>query len=182
MKIAKAFSVLALFASVGMFSHTAQADPIVWTLQGVTFDDGGTATGSFIYDAATNTYSSWDIATTRGFAVILPFTYGSSADLFEPSASQVGFHFELVPLGFRRNLNLTFLSPLTDAGGTIGILSQSYEYDVESHSGLPVIRHITAGSVSTGPAAVPEPATFVLLANGILVGGLIKLVQIRRTP
>ena len=44
----------------------ASADGITWTLSGVTFDDGGTASGSFVYDAVTNTVSSINIVTTAG--------------------------------------------------------------------------------------------------------------------
>src|SRR5258706_7531917 len=46
----------------------ASADGIAWDLSGVTFDDGGTASGSFVYDATANTYSSIDIITTLGTA------------------------------------------------------------------------------------------------------------------
>jgi hypothetical protein len=36
------------------------------TLVGITFDDGGTASGTFAYDAPTNTYSDINITTTAG--------------------------------------------------------------------------------------------------------------------
>ena len=41
-----------------------------------------------------------------------------------------------------------------------------------------------AGYLTFTPAVavVPEPSTFVLLASGILIGGLVKIVQVRRTP
>ncbi len=44
----------------------ASADGITWSLSGVTFDDGGTASGSFVYDAVTNTVSAVNIVTTAG--------------------------------------------------------------------------------------------------------------------
>ena len=45
---------------------TASADGVTWILSGVTFDDGGTASGSFIYDADANTIGSINILTTQG--------------------------------------------------------------------------------------------------------------------
>ena len=43
----------------------AQATPITWTVSAA-FPDGGTAAGSFVYDADFNTYSSINITTTAG--------------------------------------------------------------------------------------------------------------------
>ena len=47
-----------------LFSMAAQAAPVTWHLQDVVFDDGATASGSFVYDADTGNYSSIDITTT----------------------------------------------------------------------------------------------------------------------
>jgi hypothetical protein len=47
-------------------SGSASAVPRMWTLIGITFDDGGTASGSFVYDAETNTYGAVNITTTTG--------------------------------------------------------------------------------------------------------------------
>ena len=44
----------------------AHAIPGVWTLDNVVFDDGGIATGSFVYDADLSNYSDVDITTTDG--------------------------------------------------------------------------------------------------------------------
>jgi len=60
----------ALFLVAGVFlSSAALAIPVKWTLQSVVFTDGGTAFGSFIYDADTNIYSGVDITTTSGTAL-----------------------------------------------------------------------------------------------------------------
>jgi hypothetical protein len=42
------------------------AVPVTWTLHDVVFSDGAVATGTFVYDADTNTYSSVNITTTTG--------------------------------------------------------------------------------------------------------------------
>ena len=177
MKIAKAFSVLALFAAVGIFSDTTQADPIVWTLQGVTFDDGGTATGSFTYDAGTTIYSDWNIS-VQGFIYMpnaFPVSFASGND------STVTFVFS-IPRVFGRSLTLTFLSPLTNTGGTSGLVGAPESFERFASRLGTTTRFITAGSVTTAPAAVPEPSTLALLASGIFIGGLVKILQLRRTP
>jgi hypothetical protein len=45
---------------------SVNAFPIAYSLVGVQFNDGGTASGSFIYDPATNVYSNVNIVTTTG--------------------------------------------------------------------------------------------------------------------
>lgn len=47
---------------------SVNAFPIPYTLVGVEFNDGGIATGSFIYDPTTNVYSNVHIVTTTGSA------------------------------------------------------------------------------------------------------------------
>src|SRR5438270_11682743 len=48
-----------------VLAASAAAAPILYSVSG-TFTDGGTVTGSFAYDAATNTYSNVSITTTTG--------------------------------------------------------------------------------------------------------------------
>ena len=58
------------FALIALCAINAAAKPVTWYLQGVTFLDGGTGSGSFVYDADTNlpfgTYSNISITTTAG--------------------------------------------------------------------------------------------------------------------
>jgi hypothetical protein len=56
--------LIAAFLLLGFGS--AQAIPVIWTLEGVLFEDGGTASGSFVYDADTSTFSDTYIVTTSG--------------------------------------------------------------------------------------------------------------------
>lgn len=49
-----------------LLTVAASAAPALYTLQGVVFADGGAASGSFVYDAVTNTYSNVSITTTTG--------------------------------------------------------------------------------------------------------------------
>lgn len=64
----KLFASAAVALSFLTFTATAQAAPLQWTLTDVTFDDGGSATGSFVYDADSNTYSNIALKTTAGTA------------------------------------------------------------------------------------------------------------------
>jgi hypothetical protein len=56
--------ILVALAVVGFVSR-AQADPITWTLEGIT-SLGTSITGSYVYDADTLTYSDIGITTTAG--------------------------------------------------------------------------------------------------------------------
>ena len=61
-------NALKLFGMAVVLVAHAVAVPVTWTLSGVTFGDGGIATGSFAYDASSNTYSNVNITTTTGSA------------------------------------------------------------------------------------------------------------------
>jgi PEP-CTERM motif len=159
-----------------LFSAGACAGPILWTLQGVTFNDGGTASGSFLFDAGTAQYSSINITTTSG-SVITGATY-----MF-PSPANIPFNGpdelfmvtsnapDLTGTPF---LGLIWQSNLTGAGGTIPFSTtlNSGETNCTSPTCSSInqgkVRLTTAGSVTT--AAVPEPATLVLV--GFALAGL----------
>jgi len=53
-------------AFLTLFSWAASAQNLTYTLSGVTFNDGGTASGSFTYNPTTNTYTNINIVTTTG--------------------------------------------------------------------------------------------------------------------
>ena len=60
--------VATLLLSIGMLLTTQTAVAVVrtWTFANVTFEDGGTLTGSFDFDADTTSYSNIDISTEGG--------------------------------------------------------------------------------------------------------------------
>jgi len=70
------------------FSSLAAAAPVTWTVQG-TFTDGGTVSGTFTYDAATNTYTNVHITTTTG-SVRTGATYTFVCGQDVPSCNGVG--------------------------------------------------------------------------------------------
>jgi len=165
----------------------ARAVPITWTLQDVSFLDGATASGSYVYDASTDTYSDIDISTTVG-SLRAAATYvtecGAVAGCvaFSPNPQAA----LLLTSGGDADGQPAFLiglaSPMTDLGGTIPLIAGVAEQVTCATSGgnlcqvggTPVDR-VTAGSVSA--SELPEPG-----GTGILVVALITLWYLRRRP
>jgi hypothetical protein len=102
----------------------AFAFPVTWTLSGATFNDGGTATGSFVYDADTNTLSSWSVSVAGGnTGTFPPITYDTtsgSSSVSGQGATTTGVMLCIGGCG-SRELRMPSVSALTDTGGTIAI-------------------------------------------------------------
>ena len=64
--IAKMTRLLSASVLCAGFATAASATPLLWTLNGLVFDDGGTASGSFVYDADSHHFSAINLATTAG--------------------------------------------------------------------------------------------------------------------
>jgi len=165
-----ALIAIAAFLSV----PSASASTIDWTLQGVTFGDGGTASGSFDYDADTNTYSFIDITTTSGSSFS-----GATYLALDPGKSSSSTSLAVVPDASSANIgtpvfDLFFSSALTDAGGTVALNDVLDEGTCTTDGCTAAIglRSVTAGSVST----VPEPSSYGLL----LIGSGFMLVMRKR--
>jgi hypothetical protein len=115
------------------FANSASAVPLTWTLNSAFFrdsDGGGSATGTFTYDADTNVYLAFNISVaggdTSGFP---PFTYSPATSFLraplDPDDLSISSN-EIVgpnPVFNRRTLFLTFDEPLTNAGGDIPIIN-----------------------------------------------------------
>jgi hypothetical protein len=170
------FLAAPLLALVGV---AAQATPLTWTLTGVSFIDGATASGSFVFDAGTNTYLSWNITTT---ATVDPLLNGGPSNALPGktySTNALGnaptsYYLNPSALGVLdaqdNKFGLTFTTKLTDAGGVIALKPGVRGYEFNGFK----TRNITAGSVT----AVPEPGTYALLLAGLAVVGLAR----RRRP
>lgn len=153
--------------------------PIEWTLEEVAFHDGGSATGSFVYDASTNTYSDVDIETTVGFS---NFAYSYHDASTVSISGELWSSTSLIVNGGLATtypeLRLNFSSPLTNAGGAIGIAvdptsdtsctSSGACSGETNREGATVsdfdFRWVTSGSVASSP--VPEPAAPALMILG----------------
>jgi hypothetical protein len=141
----------------------ARANPILWTLEGVTFSDGATASGFFTYDADTGIYSqTFSLSVTAGNAPAFTYT-GADAILGGVSTQPQAFD-EAYP----RSFDFTLTSALTDAGGIVPLLADpDLSFDcVGLDACIPSEqRGVTGGEVVAGSAA-PEPGTFPLLGIG----------------
>jgi hypothetical protein len=140
----------------------AQASPVIWDLQGLTFSDGASGTGYFVFDADIRKFVDWNIVTTSSgtFAGYLytPLTSIAVAD----SAGCLA--------GFAADAHAPFLclnpaSPLI-AGATPDLLPSSNETYLSSR------RFVSSGVLvdppAGGGATVPEPATIGSIAFGII--------------
>jgi PEP-CTERM motif len=161
----------------------ALADGITWNLSGVTFDDGGAASGSFMYDAVTNTYSDIMITTTTGTTLTgatytsLNFLAGSSDTgfLFGPSSGDLTGASLLMWL---------FDAPLTNSGGIVQVSVPPPDDSIEaictnSDCTTFTTRSVTGGEV-VGAVATPEPSAFLLVGMGLvalLAGAAIRKIS-----
>jgi hypothetical protein len=159
----------------------AWATPVRWTLSGVTFSGiGGTASGTFVYDADTNTYSQVDI-TTSAFSILV-----NSTPLPVPAPHYTGVNTGSTSTsasftGGGANLTLNFAQPLTNAGGSIALVTTVSGGSVEfvPSSGPLVQRLVNGGAVTT---VVPVPTlseTSVVCAALLLAAGAAVLLRRR---
>ena len=162
-----------------------QAAPLTWTLQDVVFDDGGTASGSFVFDADTGTYESIAITTTPSVGAGLFPTESFYTDvsnfLGEPIPGS-NFLWRADNLGG----DLTgvsgilldwFPGVLTNAGGTFLL---DLAFNSETKCANPDCSLSAGGRqpISGSITAIPIPAAAWLFAGGL---GLLGWVRRRRT-
>lgn len=151
----------------------ACAAPVTWQLSGLSFDDQTTASGSFSYDADTDALLSYSISVQQG--ALPAFTYtGSSAtntclQIANGNAScntnDAPNELFLESNDGSQSLQLYLPAALTDAGGTVALLTsgspQSYE---TAYTDDYYFRAVSNGSVTTvQDASVPEPASLALM-------------------
>ena len=174
---------LALIAAVA--ASLAAAAPRTWVIINGTFDDGGTFSGSFAYDASTNTYSSIHVQTTGGsvfaptnFTALNPVGFTMSASVVDfvnlpGQASYVG----------SPSLAFYFSAPLTDAGGTVNIISAGeFTCITTACDTLSDPRRFVTGGLATTappPPTVPTLSEWGMAAMTILLAGA-ALLAMRR--
>jgi len=159
-------SIVAFFVSAAV-----NAAPVAWTIDSLVFDDGGTGSGTFSYDADTNTYSDIAIVTTAGTG-FGGASYTSVIDFAPNDSTRLAVM--IFPLESLPALELSFASSLTNSGGIIAIdglgesiCGQECQYPVAE------LRGISSGQIS----AVPVPAAVWLFGSALAGLGWLRRKQ-----
>jgi len=150
---------------------SSQAAPVTWTLEGVTFEDGGVATGSFIFNTNNNSVIDWNVSVIAGDESVFPvFNYTPATvqevGIFDTGAGGQSFVFFVDPFApgttpESRLLALVTDAPLTNAGGEVSLLEQVFGggniwESVECYNCSP-FRRILGGSLIGSPSVIPTP-------------------------
>jgi hypothetical protein len=150
---------------------SAQAAPLTWTLNNVTLrsdltGENGTLTGSFDYDADTNTYSNLAIDSYEWLDDLDDAEFRAVYNDHEEQAdygSPVSLWGKAQLNDFESSeLNLFFDAALTGAGGQVGISQTSYQ--------IGYIEYRAWANVGGTVSAVPIPAAVWLFGSAL--GGL----------
>lgn len=166
-------AVLALLLLLPTF---ASADGIAWTFNNVTLSDGGTVTGPFDYNAVTNTYSAINLSSTFG-TLLNGTSYSTLSPVFFYGSTLLGVGPASIPGGNFAGLTfmeLFFTNPLTNTGGTDPVQAFEIFCGPSSTCTDPTVRSSTSGYVTSVPISTPEPASFLLLAGGLLAIALFR--------
>ena len=166
------------------------AIPINWAFNNAVFDDGGMATGSFIYDADTNIHSNISITTSAGSSFV-GSTYFTHLSTFSAAGFLGPVDSIAADLGAAgaHSMSLFFVGGLGNAGGTVSllILAPSPSGNINgsrenlcdlgwiknrspsptSRAGSNGIRGFVQGTVVG--TMVPEPAGLALFSLGVFV-------------
>ena len=152
------YKAFLLVSFVLILASSSFGADVTWYLNDVTFNDGASASGSFDWDADTQTLSNWNITATAG--TLSAFTYtpadSSGGNYFQVSGYENEFLFTVN--GSTRQLRMTPVSALTDAGGTVAINLNTWGNGsgaVECFNCAPY-RPIVSGSFETASQAPEE--------------------------
>ena len=180
----KFLSVLAV-ATAAAVASPASATILEWTLSGATFNDGGTASGSFDFNTLTDTYTNIDITTTTG-SILTGATYTA----FDPGATQRDSGFGAIELALAdatgdRLLDINAATANFDSPGTIAIgnpgafVSSEGTCDNDGCTLFVTDRTLTGNLVGV-VASAPEPAAWALMMLGVF--GIGAALRTRRQP
>ena len=165
----------ALFVGAAFSSLPANASTIDWTLSGVTFDDGGTATGTFSTDSTSGDVTAFDIVTTAG-TTLGGATYDSTASgIYSSDGVYSPNSFIVENFNTSTYVNFEFVNSLTTPGTDDLILSVGTDYASYECNFCNPVRGIVSGDAVSGDnvGATPLPTTIPLFASGLGALGLL---------
>jgi hypothetical protein len=189
-------TIFAVAIGIVSVALPASAGPVTWTLSDVTLAGGGSISGSFTFDADTNIYSDIDIVTSGVTDIDTGdnlFAYIDYPEVW-PETSYVLFAFTTAsqPTAATQPLvSFQFVSPLTDAGGTISISTTSFFTSgvgtctqvappvpgdtCNLVNSTPSDRVSIGAVVANSTSSSPEPSTLALMGTGMVLCGFRKI-------
>ena len=156
----------------GSVTAASAFGPRTWYLDNVLFDDGGQATGSFVYDSVNNAYSNVNIDVTPGKTFTSGYHYGVPGVNPAPTgfANAVRVYASLPAQTGDRLFNGSFLSALTNDGGSIPFNALAQEGSCDSPNcivnGVNIKRFIVLGNVTT-----VRPPGYTRVMSQVVDGG-----------
>ena len=197
--------VLGLFAACFAFvggafiasAPSARANLVTWNLENFLFEGGGTATGSFDYDADTNTFSAINVTTDAERTYEIPTGQGNARvfDTFiditntgTPDLGDSRFVFSLVSqitneairidlaisdaltsVGLPTSVEVLFCGPndLNTIGPDVPCTTSSFVRRLLAGSITATQSQVNSSSIASEMASIPEPSTLALFAFGL---------------
>lgn len=169
------FPVLAAsFAlSLAGLSKEAQADNLLtYQLGGVTFGDGGTASGTFVFDFTTGTIDDRNVDITTTLGSTLPGQTFSSADGIVAGENVNGDPTQITFTVFTTygdTLTLDLQNPLSESAATDSLVDAN-EHTYANPNGDAYRSETTEGAITP----VPLPAAAWLTLSGLVGFGVIR--------
>jgi hypothetical protein len=166
--IAKVAVATTLVAGAAFMALPATASTIDWTLQGVTFDDTGTASGTFSTNSANGNLIAFNITTTAGTSS-LGFVYNSTTSYIVGNNYWTPISFVIDSLLGISDFSLAFINPLTNPGVdvlVVGSYPAAYSGSTEGiFAPNPLSRNVVSGEAISG---TPLPSTWLMLLSGFV--------------
>jgi hypothetical protein len=162
----------ALFIGAASFSVPAAASTIDWVLSGVTFDDGGTASGTFSTDSSGDVVA-FDIATTAGTTLGGAVYDSTASNVFSSNGVYSPHSFIVSNFNTSTYVNFEFADALTSIGTDQLILTVGTNYASYECNMCGTVRGIVSGEATSEISATPLPATIPLFVTGLSAIGLL---------
>jgi len=145
------------------------------------FDDGGTGSGSFIYDEDTGHISAVSISTTAGSTLsgYIYIAHPHVPTVPSPLTNASFVSLSGIPTAPMESILLFYFDPqISNAGGVVDLLGNSHEGICNDHifcygASTDAIRYVTSGFLQG--SVVPVPASVLLFGSGLI--GLVGVAR-----